>query len=86
MTNYNLQLAVDWSVCVLFEYMFCKIVSFHEKINSKELEDDSVFPSPTLINSMLGKSTNHLSMELFLSWEGCLLKDTDLGSRFHVTK
>lgn len=30
------------------------MVSFHEEINSKELGNDSVFPSPALVNSMLG--------------------------------
>ena len=47
--------------------MFCEIVSFHKKIDSKELEDDSVFPSPTLVNSTLVESTDDLTMELFLT-------------------
>lgn len=66
--------------------MFCEIVSLHKKIDSKELENDSVFPSPTLVNSTQGESTDDLTMELFLNQEDRLLKDTDLGSRFHVTK
>lgn len=66
--------------------MFCEIVSFHKKIDSKELENDSVFPSPTLVNSTQGENTDDLTMELFLNQEDRLLKDTDLGSRFHVTK
>ena len=66
--------------------MFCEIVSFHKKIDSKELEDDSGFPSPTLVNSTLVESTDDLTMELFLNREDRLLKDTDLASRFHVTK
>ena len=44
------------------------------------------FPSPTLVNSTLGESTNDLTVELFLSREDHLLKDTDLGSRFLMTK
>lgn len=66
--------------------MFCEIVSFHKKIDSKELGNDSVFPSPTLVNSTQGENTDDLTMELFLNQEDRLLKDTDLGSRFHVTK
>ena len=30
------------------------MVPFYEEINSKELENDSVFPSPILANSVLG--------------------------------
>ena len=62
--------------------MFCEIVSLHKKIDSKELENDSVFPSPTLVNSTQGENTDDLTMELFLNQEDRLLKDTDLGSRF----
>lgn len=69
MTKYILQWAVDWLVCVLFEYMSSRIASFYEKINSKELENDSIFPCLPLVNSMLGESRHHLSIELFLSQE-----------------
>ena len=55
------------------------MVFFHEEINNKELESGSVFPSPTLVNSML-----RVKYILFLSWGDCLLKDPDLGSRLHV--